>query len=204
MNGGYDDGYKKCECFWGRSPGSLLVRLIDLVPNLQDLSVLDVGCGEGKNAAFLAQHGAFVRAVDVSPYAIDHAQKTWRGMTGITWELGDAMSVEMGDESFDIVIAYGILHCLGTPGEVATLIRRLQHATRSGGWLIVCAFNARHQDLRAHPDFHPCLLDHTNYLDFFRGWAVEYASDSDLHETHPHNQIPHTHSMTRILARKIS
>jgi hypothetical protein len=36
----------------------------------------------------------------------------------------------------------------------------------------------------------------------YRGWTLLHQSDEDLHETHPHNSIPHVHSMTRLIARK--
>ena len=69
MNGGYDAGYIACPCFWGRSPGSL-VRLLDkYIVDFSGMEVLDAGCGEGKNAAFLSQRGARVRAIDVSEAA---------------------------------------------------------------------------------------------------------------------------------------
>src|SRR5438105_6681125 len=69
LNGGYDDGYSRCACFWGRSPGSLVQRFITNVP-CEGLRVLDLGCGEGKNAYALAHAGAAVTAVDCSELAI--------------------------------------------------------------------------------------------------------------------------------------
>ena len=49
LNGGYDDGYSRCARFWGRSPGSLVQRFIANVA-CKGLRILDLGCGEGKNA----------------------------------------------------------------------------------------------------------------------------------------------------------
>jgi hypothetical protein len=69
MSGGYDDGYRRCPCFWGKTPGKLVSALADIVPSFHGLRILDAGCGEGKNAVFFAQRGAFVRAIDVSALA---------------------------------------------------------------------------------------------------------------------------------------
>lgn len=107
--------------------------------------------------------------------------------------------------TFDIVIAYGILHCLDSEDHVAIAVRQLKEWTTPGGYLLACAFNSRHQDLSAHPGFRPTLLSHDDYLMFFEEdaeWSVTLQSDADLHETHPHNGVPHTHSMTRIIARR--
>jgi hypothetical protein len=69
---------------------------------------------------------------------------------------------------------------------------------------VICAFNDRFQDLSAHPGFSPTTLNHNIYLDIFSDLETIQAHDRDLHEIHPHNGILHTHSMTRILARKPS
>jgi predicted nicotinamide N-methyase len=58
IDGGYDDGYSACPCFWGSSPGSLVRALLDNNPLLAGRAVLDLGCGEGKNANAFALAGA--------------------------------------------------------------------------------------------------------------------------------------------------
>jgi tellurite methyltransferase len=46
-------------------------ELIDLIPNLpQGGSVLDVGCGDGRNCVFMAEQGFNVDAFDISKNAI--------------------------------------------------------------------------------------------------------------------------------------
>lgn len=72
----------------------------------------------------------------------------------------------------------------------------------SGAYNVICAFNVRRQELDAHPGFSPTLLSHEDYLAAYASWDLVKESDSDLTETHPHNNLEHTHSMTRILARK--
>jgi SAM-dependent methyltransferase len=200
--GGYEDGYRACPCFWGRAPGSLLPRLRDHFPDLAGSDVLDAGCGEGKNAAYLARCGAKVLAVDISETALANARVAWADTPLIDWRHGDIRTINFDGNSFHVVLAYGLFHCLNGKGEVEDIVRRLQAATVPGGYHVVCAFNDRAQDLRAHPKFEPTLLAHDWYLNQYQGWDVLYASDEDLHETHPHNGVPHAHSLTRILARK--
>ena len=202
MNGGYDDGYRKCPCFWGTKPGSLVRRLPEFVSEFQGLEVLDAGCGEGKNAAFLAQQGARVDAFDVSTLAIENGRRQWPDLDGVTWRVADARNEDLPANHYDIVIAYGFTHCLADEPEVARLVDRLQATCMPSGLHVLVAFNSRRQELEAHPGFHPTLLPHAGYLDLYSGWEVLTASDTDLTETHPHNQIEHTHSMTRLIARK--
>lgn len=201
MDGGYDIGYKACACFWGREPGSLVHKLQEVVGGFDYLSVLDVGCGEGKNAAYLAARGASVRALDISQYAIANAKSTWPDTSSIVWEVADIRRIELGLSQYDIVLAYGLLHCMRGRDEIAEVIHKIQVATRPGGYNIVCALNDREQDLTAHPGFQPCLLPHDYYTSLYHHWSLLECTDSDLVESHPHNQIVHTHSLTRFIAR---
>jgi len=50
--------------------------------------------------------------------------------------------------------------------------------------------------------FHPCLMRHSFFVDLYDDWEILHESDSDLHEQHPHNNIAHTHSMTRLISRR--
>ncbi|MBT9558224.1 MAG: class I SAM-dependent methyltransferase [Myxococcales bacterium] len=164
--------------------------------------MLDAGCGEGKNAAFLSTLGAQVDAFDLSAAAIANARQAWPPRPGLTYAVADARHHAWSPGNYDLVIAYGLLHCLASPGEIEDVIARLQRATRLHGHAIVCVFNDRVQDLAAHPGFAPTLMSHAWYLDHFASWTLESATDQDLWETHPHNNIRHCHSMTRLIARK--
>lgn len=200
MSGGYDKGYEVCPCFWGTDPGSLLKKLEHYTP-LENTHILDIGCGEGKNAVYCHQKGAAVRALDVSHFAISNAKLNWKDIP-IDWEVLDIRDAYI-KRMYDVVIAYGLLHCMSTAFEIKSVTKKIKNATRQGGYVVLCAFNDRHQELEtAHPDFDPCLIPHSAYVELFSDWHLLESSDSDLIETHPHNRIQHLHSMTRIIARK--
>ena len=203
MNGGYEAGYLACPCFWGRDPGRLVRHLSKYLADFRNIIVLDAGCGEGKNAAFLAKQGAHVRAVDVSEAAIRNGISVFDVREGaIRWEIGDIRTIDLGGEEYDIVIAYGLLHCLPTESDLCKAVHKLQRATKVGGFNVVCALNSRYQELSAHPDLAPTLLAHEGFMALYAGWEILEASDTDLTETHPHNNISHTHSLTRMLTRR--
>jgi tellurite methyltransferase len=190
-----------CACFWGLEPGSFVTGLLSRLASVSGLEVLDAGCGEGKNAHAFAARKARVVAVDCSELAIAHARATWHDDL-VTWLCADIRDVKLETGRFDVVVAYGLLHCLENRSAVSSVLAQLMQATRPGGYNVVCSFNDRRQDLSAHPGFTPCLLPHTFFLDTYNPWLLLEASDRDLHETHPHNGIPHVHSMTRLLVRR--
>jgi len=202
MTGGYDNGYRACNCFWGRTPGSLILQLKQRIDSFDGLQVLDAGCGEGKNAVYLSSHGASVYAFDISPLALANAKQAWGDVHGIKWEVGDIRTMPLPEGRYDLILAYGLLHCLPDLYTIEHTVARLKNSTRPGGYNIVVAFNHRHQELDAHSEFSPCLVEHSMYARMYDGWQIIQLTDSDLTETHPHNHIKHTHSMTRILAQK--
>lgn len=200
IDGGYEDGYKATPCFWGSAPASL-VRLFLARQDVSQHKVLDLGCGEGKNAHAFALNGARVDAVDCSSKAIENGRIAFPS-SNISWHIADARSWEGEDDSYDVIISYGVLHCMRNEADAAALISNMSKMTKCGGYNIICTFNDRRHDLTAHPGFSPLLAGHGWYLGQYAGWQITDASDSDLFETHPHNQIPHYHSMTRLIARK--
>lgn len=200
-DGGYDVGYEASPCFWGREPGTFVKELAKRCVTLYGAHVLDAGCGEGKNAHFLASLGAHVVAIECSAAALANARALWPS-DKIEWIEGDIRSQQVVEQKFDVVVAYGLTHCLNGLDEIASLIQKLKRGTKPGGRNVLCAFNSRFQDLLAHPGFTPCLLQHETYLKAYEDWDIELVSDEDLTEVHPHNNIVHTHALTRILARR--
>jgi cyclopropane fatty-acyl-phospholipid synthase-like methyltransferase len=203
-NGGYDEGYSAVPCFWGEDPGSL-VKLFLEEHSVEGNLILDLGCGEGKNAHAFAAAGATAIAVDCSKDAIRNGKAVF-GDSPIDWRISDATSfaASQSDKIYDVVVAYGLLHCISSEAEADVLINDVKRVTKTGGTVILVAFNDRSQDLSAHPGFEPLLLPHHWYAAKFGGWRTEVLTDTDLHETHPHNGIPHHHSLTRLIARKSS
>ncbi len=199
--GGYDDGYEAVPCLWGTEPGSLVQMVLSMPEFGWTRRVLDIGCGEGKNAAAFARSGCQVDAVDCSPAAIANGKRTFTDAP-IKWLCEDARTFPCEANSYDIVVGYGVFHCLSNNIEVDQLVDRLRQTTRRGGLNIVCTFNDRSHDLSAHPGFAPLLLPHQWYVDRYLGWELLHSSDADLIETHPHNLIRHHHSLTRIIARR--
>lgn len=201
-NGGYDEGYSAVPCFWGEDPGSLVKLFLENHSVKGDL-ILDLGCGEGKNANAFAAAGATAIAVDCSQVAITNGETVFAD-SPIDWRISDATSFvkSQSDKTYDVVVAYGLLHCMNSEAEADALIDNVKRVTKTGGTVILVAFNDRSQDLSAHPGFDPLLMPHDWYAAKFGGWRNEILTDTDLHETHPHNGIPHHHSLTRLIARK--
>lgn len=124
----WDARYTEKELVWSAEPNRFLPPLIDPLPAG---TALDLGCGEGRNAIWLAREGWDVTGVDFSPVAIDKARRL-AGGTAIDWVVGDITEYE-ADATFDLVmIVYIHLDSQG----MASLFRCARNALAPGGTLI--------------------------------------------------------------------
>jgi SAM-dependent methyltransferase len=114
----------------GRPNGRLVVEVSDLVPG----RALDVGCGEGADAIWLAQQGWAVTAIDISEVALDRARTAAdAGGVKVEWICGDAHGALLPAQSFDLVsLQYPALP--KAAGESA--VRTLLDTVRPGGLLL--------------------------------------------------------------------
>lgn len=198
--GGYNEGYAAVPCFWGTAPGSLISRLLQEI-DPTGMRVLDLGAGEGKNAAAFARRGAVVDAIECSSKAIENGRYAFADVD-INWINVDVNQHGYPDAHYDVVICYGLVHCLVEQDAATRLLAKAKRSLRRGGIFLLASFNDGPHDLSAHPAFFPLLLAHEWYLSAFSGWTIQHASNLILYETHPHNKIPHHHSITRLIAQR--
>jgi SAM-dependent methyltransferase len=78
--------------------------------------VLDVGCGAGTNALFLARSGFVASGVDLAPPAIEAAQRRARqaGLS-VDFRVGDALRLPYPGGSFGALVDVGCFHTLPVP-----------------------------------------------------------------------------------------
>lgn len=203
--GGYDIGYRTTPCLWGTEPGSLVRKVGSGYSSFAGTRVLDLGCGEGKNSAYFATRGASVTALDISEAAIENARRAWSGpeFADVKFLIGDARRRDFAVEGFDVVVLYGLLHCLGDEPAMRSVAMAARAATTPGGINIVCALNNRLDGFtEGHIGFRPYRASHEFYVSLYRGWELSMLSDTDLTESHPPNHVTHTHSVTRFVARR--
>ena len=114
----------------GRPNGRLLVEVTGLTPG----RVLDIGCGEGADAIWLARSGWAVTAIDISELAVSRARVAADLVgTPVEWICGDVLQTTFPAGSFNLVsMQYPVLP--KAAGDVA--VRALLRTVRPGGLLL--------------------------------------------------------------------
>jgi SAM-dependent methyltransferase len=131
----WDERYGSAPALWSRKPNQ---RLVEHVADLTPGTALDIGCGEGADALWLASRGWQVTALDLSPVALARAaeQAVVAGpeIAGrITWEHADLLS--WSPRAHVDLVSAQFLHL---PPEPAVQVQaRLAAAVRPGGTLLI-------------------------------------------------------------------
>lgn len=156
-------------------------RLVETVADYTPGTALDLGCGNGGDALWLALHGWQVTAVDLSAIAVARLTEL-----AVTNGLGDRVRAEPHDlrksfpqGRFDLISA----HYLHTPFDLdrARVLRRAAHALRPGGRLLVVDHGSTapwswHQDADVR---FPSPLEVAAELELDpAGWTVDRAVGS--------------------------
>lgn len=101
-----------------------------LLPVVDGLRCLDLGCGEGHNTRLLADRGARVVALDIADSFIEAAVAE-DGGRGISYLMGDGARLPFRTASFDAVTAFMSLMDVATPEQTLCEIARV---LRPGGF----------------------------------------------------------------------
>jgi SAM-dependent methyltransferase len=151
----WDAHYGQRAQVWSGRPNALL---IEEVAGLQPGRALDLGCGEGADAIWLARRGWHVTGVDVSRIALERAAAAAQvaGLEGlIEWRLHD-LARTFPDGSYDLVNAQYLHAPIELPRN--EILRRAASLVGPGGTLLVVGHASAPswaQHASTHPDFQP-------------------------------------------------
>lgn len=116
--------------------------LVDMLPRLKlpKSRILVLGSGYGHDAAFFAEHGHLVTAVDFSPQAIAGAKERYGHLSNIRWFQGDALNLSPEfDNNFDLVFEHTCF-CAINPHQRQKLVKTWQRCLALNGTLFAVLF----------------------------------------------------------------
>ena len=170
--------YAGDDYYWGREPNGFALRVLDLLSPPRErcgLRAVDLGAGDGRDAAFFAEHGLDVLAVDVAANALKKAERLAR-------ERGVRLRVRQDDintlvlpGSFDLVYSIGAIQYI-LPERRQERFAYLREQTAPGGLHALFAF-VDHPDVPPAPDWgedeYPYGPD--ELPGYYAGWRCLYS-----------------------------
>ncbi len=179
-------------------PAEELVGLVGLLPT--GAKTLDIGCGEGRNALYLAEQGFNVMAIDISAAGIQKLKHfADRKGLSVTAKVQD-MKQYVFTNKYDLIIAHGSLHLIERE-HWASLIQKMKANTNAGGYNVVVAFTNAIPPPDDLKDFHVGLFREGELFAFYNDWRIVQKRSYILHDEHP-GGIKHQHPINRIVAQK--
>ena len=163
-------------------------------------TIVDLGCGPGHVAAYLAARGARVEGLDLSPAMIDEARASH---PGIEFRVGDMFALPYADRSMAGAVAfYAIVHLRSS--ELVAPMRELHRVLAVGG-LVALAFHAGTETVHVDELFGcPTSLDFMFHVPesviaslVEAGFTIEARLDRE-----PYAGAEHPTRRTYLLARK--
>ena len=175
--------------------GTKLISELDLKGSER---ILDLGCGDGRNAIPLAESGFDVTAVDISEAGIAKINTLTRGR-GLCIQ---AVVADMGSyriqDRYDLIVAHGCLHLLERT-QWKRIVKNMQEHTLPGGYNAVTVFTESVPASHDMVDFFVGLFHEEELFTVYSHWDLMLRKSYTFRDEHP-GGIRHTHAANKIVA----
>ena len=203
----YDRRYGTKEYYWGLMPNTICYDIMKILPPIKPYRVLDLGCGEGKDAVFFAKCGYDVTAFDVSEQGIEKAKRLAEyNDVQVNFFKADIFDY-CPDREYDIIFCSGVLHFI-SPTERKGLCGRLKQHTAENGInalnlfvnkpFIACPPDST-SDEKKNPWYWGCSGELFGY---YYDWLFHCCRE-DIFDCES-GGIPHKHCMDTLIAQKMT
>lgn len=163
-------------------------------------TVLDVGCGEGKNAIFLAQKGFVVDAFDISESGIEKLKRlASKNHVKVSAWVQDLRNYHF-DKEYDVIISHGTLHFVAKQ-DWKNFILKAKKKTKSGGMHIIQIFTNKIPTSLDIAPFIKGLADEGELFKLYNDWEIIETKSYIFEDEHPGVE-KHFHASNKIVAMK--
>ena len=197
----YEKLYQSEQYYWGKEPADFLSTLIALKPPKRGMKILDIGCGEGKDAVYMAAKGYTVTAFDLTESGIAKTKRYAEELGVKINAFVDDINTFETDERFDIIYSSGTLQYL-RDDRIAPFFGKIQKITNPRGLNYFNVFVAK-PFIPDAPDWdkEETLWKTGTLFTWYADWKIHYMDETIFDCTS--SETPHQHCMDSILAEKI-
>ena len=200
----YDKRYNTEEYYWGLMPNRNCYDIMKRLPPVKPYRVLDIGCGEGKDAVFFAKCGYAVTAFDISEQAIEKAKRLAEyNKVDVNFFKADLFDY-CPNTDYDIIFSSGVLHFTQKTQRKALCDSLKAHTVDNG----INALNVfvKKPFIKRAPD---STRDEEKRHPWYSGELFTYYHDWLFHTCREEifdcnsGGIPHKHCMDTLIAQKM-
>ena len=197
----YDKRYDRADYYWGIAPNQLCYEIMKLRPPIKPLKVLDIGCGEGKDAVFLARNGYIVTAFDLSETGIEKGKKLaekWN--TQVDFFKADITDFRAA-EHYDIIFSSGVFHFIRPEIREEIAANLKEHTNKNGLNAINVFVEKPFVEVPPDKDANRSRWKSGELFLLYHDWKLHKTEESifDCNS----GGIPHMHCMDTMIAEKM-
>lgn len=198
----YEELYRQDEYYWGFKPSPTCLKVLTAMPPTRRLKLLDIGCGEGRNAVFFARNGYDVTAFDLAQSGVDKTKR-------LAERVGVDLKVFRADineyrltETFDILFSTGVLHYV--PQELREELFDNYKAFTSDNGIHMFSVFVKKPFIAPAPDGEATSKTWISgeLLTHYHDWLVEHCTE-EIFDCMS-GGVAHKHCTDRVLARKVT
>jgi tellurite methyltransferase len=183
-----------------KSFGNASQEILDLIPLLPlGAKILDLGCGDGRNAIPLAQAGFTVTAIDISEAGI-RKLNTMSAREELTIHCSVANMTRFEyPEEYDLIISHGCLHFVERR-QWEEMIGQFKIHTAPLGFNVITVFT---DAIPVSPDLAPLcvgLFREEELFERYSGWETILKKNYIFQDEHAEG-IRHTHAVNKLVVR---
>jgi len=197
----YENVYSSTDdYYWGVNPSQMCLKIISVMPPDRHIKILDIGCGEGKDAVFFARCGYDVSAFDISGAGVEKVKRlAEKANVNVNVFKADIWDYRL-DCGYDILYSSGVLQYI-KPELRDEIFANYQSHTNVNG---LNAFNVFVEKPFIAPppekEEYSFLWRSGQLLAYYHDWLIEDFSEFifDCNSS----GVLHQHAMNLIYARK--
>ncbi|MDR0294502.1 MAG: methyltransferase domain-containing protein [Oscillospiraceae bacterium] len=197
----YEDDYRKEKYFWGVEPNTTCLKTLELMPPSRPLKLLDIGCGEGKDAVFFARCGYDVSAFDISEAGLEKAKRLAdKARVHVRTFRADLWDYRL-EENYDILYSSGVLHYI-KPELRDEIMANYKSHVNEGGCVSFHVFVEKPFIAPApEKEKYVRYWKSGELFTYFHDWTIEHCTEYVFNCMS--SGRPHRHAANRLFARNV-
>lgn len=160
----YDDRYRQVHekaLQWASdTPSAIILEAMEKYGIGKEASILELGCGEGRDAVQLMRRGYALAATDISPEAIRYCREKNPEFSG-RFQVLDCVAGKL-DEQFDFIYAVAVIHMLVEDNDRAAFYRFIREHLKEKGIGLVCTMGDGTMERKSDVSTAFCLQERTH------------------------------------------
>lgn len=196
----YEQYYRSEGKFFGEKPAPVVQQIPDYLPPSSKINVLEIACGEGRNAVYLASLGYSVTAIDISTTGIEKTRAWAReAKVKVDARIGD-LKTYVPAKKYDVIFSTWSLQFLPVRMH-RKVIHQYQVCTKKNGINAFSVFVKKPWLEIPHHERNCTPWYSGEVLSYYRDWKIEYC-DEEVFDCEC-GGTPHAHAGNTVIARKM-